>query len=62
VLGEVGLTGEVRAVSGVEARLKAASQLGFRRAIVPRSNVESALALPVTGVASVGDALGALLG
>jgi DNA repair protein RadA/Sms len=62
VLGEVGLTGEVRAVSGVEARLKAASQLGFRRAIVPRSNVEGTLPLPVTGVASVADALAALLG
>jgi DNA repair protein RadA/Sms len=62
VLGEVGLTGEVRAVSGIEARLRAAAQLGFRSAIVPRSNVEGALPLPVTGVGSVGDALGALLG
>jgi DNA repair protein RadA/Sms len=62
VVGEVGLTGEVRAVNGVEARLKAAAQLGFRRAIVPRSNVESDLPLPVTGVASVADALGVLLG
>jgi DNA repair protein RadA/Sms len=62
VLGEVGLTGEVRAVNGVEARLRAAAQLGFRSAIVPRSNVEGALPLPVTGVGSVGDALGALLG
>jgi predicted ATP-dependent serine protease len=49
-------------VNGVEARLKAAAQLGFRRAIVPRSNVESDLPLPVTGVASVADALGVLLG
>jgi DNA repair protein RadA/Sms len=62
VLGEVGLTGEVRAVSGVEARLKAAAQLGFRRAIVPRSNVEGTLPLPVTGVASVADALATLVG
>jgi DNA repair protein RadA/Sms len=62
VLGEVGLTGEVRAVSGVEARLRAAAQLGFRSAIVPRSNVEGALPLPVTGVGSVADVLGALLG
>ena len=62
VLGEVGLTGEVRAVSGVEARLKAAAQLGFRRAIVPRSNVEETLPLPVTGVASVADALATLIG
>jgi len=62
VLGEVGLTGEVRAVNGVEVRLKAAAQLGFRRAIVPRSSVEGALPLPVTGVGSVADALAALLG
>ena len=62
VLGEVGLTGEVRAVSGVEARLRAAAQLGFKAAIVPRSNVEGTLPLPVTGVGSVSDALAALLG
>ncbi|WP_045879438.1 DNA repair protein RadA [Pseudofrankia sp. DC12] len=35
-LGEVGLTGEIRAVSGVERRLAAAARLGFRRALVPR--------------------------
>jgi DNA repair protein RadA/Sms len=62
ILGEVGLTGEVRAVSGVEARLRAAAQLGFRSAIVPRSNVDGSLPLPVNGVASVSDALASLLG
>jgi DNA repair protein RadA/Sms len=62
VLGEVGLTGEVRAVSGLEPRLRAAAQLGFRRAVVPRGNVEAGLPLAVTGVATVSDALGALLG
>ncbi len=62
VLGEVGLTGEVRAVNGLEARLKAAAQLGFRAAIVPRSNVAEAKALPLParGVATVSDALGIL--
>ncbi|HEX9818149.1 MAG TPA: DNA repair protein RadA [Methylomirabilota bacterium] len=62
VLGEVGLTGEIRAVSGVEPRLRAAAQLGFRSAIVPRGNAEGALPLPVRAVDSVSDALGALLG
>jgi DNA repair protein RadA/Sms len=62
VLGEVGLTGEVRAVSGVEARLRAAAQLGFRSAVVPRGNAEGALPMPVKAVASVSDALAALLG
>jgi DNA repair protein RadA/Sms len=64
VLGEVGLTGEVRGISGLEPRLKAAAQLGFRSAIVPRSNVEDAAKhdLKVRGVASVPEALDALLG
>jgi DNA repair protein RadA/Sms len=35
VLGEVGLAGEVRRVSGVRARLTEAARLGFTRALVP---------------------------
>ena len=64
VLGEVGLTGEVRAVSGVELRLREAAALGFRRAVVPRSNAGDGAKLPleVRGVATVGEALDALLG
>ena len=36
VIGEVGLLGELRAVSGLERRLREAARLGFERAIVPR--------------------------
>ena len=62
LLGEVGLTGEVRAVNGVDVRLRAAAQLGFKSALVPRNNADGTLPLPVRGVATVSDALGALLG
>jgi DNA repair protein RadA/Sms len=34
-VGEVGLLGELRAVSGLQRRLREAARLGFRRAIVP---------------------------
>src|SRR5438552_3661458 len=37
VLGEVGLTGEVRAVAGLDLRRKEAAARGFRRAVVPTS-------------------------
>ncbi len=37
LIGEVGLSGELRAVGQLPARLREASRLGFRRAIVPRS-------------------------
>jgi DNA repair protein RadA/Sms len=36
VIGEVGLLGELRAVSGLERRLREAARLGFTAAIVPR--------------------------
>jgi len=64
VLGEVGLAGEVRAVTGLEARLREAAVLGFAGAVVPRNNlsVEARLPLDVQGVASIDEAIQALLG
>jgi len=63
VLGEVGLTGEVRAVAGLEVRLRAAAQLGFRSAVVPQSGAAEMRSVPlsVRGVATVSEALEALL-
>lgn len=37
VIGEVGLLGELRPVSGLERRLREAARLGFHGAIVPRA-------------------------
>ena len=39
-IGELGLSGECRAVSGLEYRVKEAARLGFRRAVVPCRNLE----------------------
>jgi DNA repair protein RadA/Sms len=64
VLGEVGLTGEVRAIAGLDQRLREAAALGFRRAIVPKSNLLDPAKAPIKvhGVATVADALAAVLG
>jgi DNA repair protein RadA/Sms len=64
VIGEVGLTGEVRAVGGLEPRLAEAAGLGFSAAVVPRSNLVPGVphALEVKGVASVDEALALLVG
>ncbi len=64
VIGEVGLTGEVRAVTGLETRLKEGAALGFRQAVVPASALvdQPKLPLEAQGVATVEDALGLLLG
>jgi DNA repair protein RadA/Sms len=39
IVGEVGLTGEIRPVSHLGAKLKEAAKLGFKRAIVPSANM-----------------------
>jgi DNA repair protein RadA/Sms len=60
LLGEVGLAGEVRAVSQPEIRLAEAARLGFERALVPAANARHAQApraITVEGVATVADAL-----
>lgn len=59
VLGEVGLTGEVRPVSQVRARVREARRLGFRRVVLPRASLEQAgseASLEVVPVESVDEA------
>ena len=38
IIGEVGLTGEVRRINLIEKRLKEAEKLGFKTCIIPQSN------------------------
>jgi DNA repair protein RadA/Sms len=64
VLGEVGLTGEVRAVGQVEARLREAAKLGFRRCLLPQANCQPASGitnLELCGVRTVAEALQVIL-
>jgi DNA repair protein RadA/Sms len=63
VVGEVGLTGEVRAVTGLETRLREAAALGFKEAVVPQTNLAEHPRLPldVHGVATVQAALDLVL-
>jgi DNA repair protein RadA/Sms len=39
VMGEVGLGGEVRGINQIDSRLKESQRLGFKRALIPKSNV-----------------------
>ncbi|GAB1370590.1 DNA repair protein RadA [Candidatus Kapaibacterium sp.] len=40
LIGEIGLTGEVRSVAGIEQRISEAEKLGFKRLFLPRLNFE----------------------
>ena len=40
LIGEIGLTGEIRAVGHVQARIKEAAKMGFGRCLVPSSTIK----------------------
>ena len=59
-IGEVGLTGEVRAVNMIEKRIKEAEKLGFKKCIIPENNkklLKEDYKLDIIGVRNVTEAL-----
>ena len=68
IMGEVGLSGELRSVSQLPRRLNEAAKLGFTRALVPRSALKGKTddsmpkGIEVIGVRTVWDALDVAVG
>jgi DNA repair protein RadA/Sms len=63
VLGEVGLAGEVRAVTQAEQRIAEAEKLGFKRCILPEGNLRRLKKgkIRLVGVSSVDEAMAHVL-
>ena len=65
LMGEVGLSGELRAISQLSKRLNEAAKLGFKRAIVPRNSQRKLDGAPgsieVIGVRTISEAIEAAL-
>lgn len=59
IVGEVGLSGEVRAVSQVESRVKEAENMGFEKIIVPKGNLplKNKTSIKVIGVSRLLEAI-----
>ncbi|GAB5046700.1 DNA repair protein RadA [Thermodesulfovibrio sp. TK110] len=60
IFGEVGLSGEIRAISQTELRLKEAYRIGMKQAIIPKSNFERLKEnynLKIKGVSSINELL-----
>ena len=60
IIGEVGLTGEVRRINLIEKRLKEAEKMGFKSCIIPESNkkvLKDNFKLDIIGVRNVNEAL-----
>lgn len=63
VFGEIGLSGEVRAVGHAEQRIREAARVGFKKAVIPAGNatrIKDNLGLEIVGVTSVREALDAI--
>ena len=59
-IGEVGLTGEVRAVNMIEKRLKEAEKMGFKTCIIPENNkkmLRDTYKMDIIGVKNVREAI-----
>jgi DNA repair protein RadA/Sms len=64
VFGEVGLSGEIRAIAQAEVRIKEASKIGFKKAVMPLGNAEKMknnFGLEIIGVKNVEGTLEAVL-
>ena len=60
ILGEVGLTGEVRRINMIEKRVKEAEKLGFKTCLIPESNkkdLKDNYKLDIIGIKDVNEAL-----
>ena len=65
VMGEVGLAGEVRAISQAERRVAVCQRLGFTACVLPRENAKHIKATPgmrIYGVETVAEAVSILIG
>ncbi len=65
IIGEVGLTGEVRRINLIEKRLKEAEKLGFKICIIPESNkkdLKDNYKLDIISVRNVNEAIKKALG
>ena len=65
MFGEVGLAGEVRGVAQASLRIREATQMGFKRCVMPDANIDVALRklagdCELVGIRTVGEALDSL--
>lgn len=60
VIGEVGLTGEVRSINMIEKRIKEAEKLGYKTCIIPESNkklLKENYKIDIIGVRTINEAM-----
>ena len=65
IIGEIGLSGEVRAVNKIQKRINEASKLGFEKFILPQGNMDDLVnddKLTFFGVKKIGKVLDLILG
>jgi len=65
VMGEVGLSGEIRGISRVESRIAESARMGFKVCIIPKDNTKGLkidTSMNIIGVGNIPEALNSILG
>ena len=59
LVGEVGLTGEIRPIASVDRLVNEAEKMGFKHAIIPTRNVEkvSNKSIEIIGISNIREAI-----
>ncbi len=59
IIGEIGLSGEIRSVSNLESKINEAAKLGFKKVLAPKSNLplKTTANIEVIGVSRLMDAI-----
>ena len=64
ILGELGLSGEIRTISFIDRRIQEAAKLGFKKIVLPKSNLKGLKKdgiLELIPVETIGDAISSVL-
>jgi DNA repair protein RadA/Sms len=65
LVGEVGLAGEIRTISGIDRRINEADKLGFKKILIPKSNLKGLNTgkrkIEIIGVDKIKDAINLLI-
>ena len=64
ILGEIGLSGEIRTISFIDRRIQEAAKLGFKKIVLPKNNIKGFKKngiLEYIPVENIGDAINVIL-
>ena len=61
MIGDIGLTGELKKVQSLESKIKEAERMGFKKIIIPNQNVSGTYSIDIVKASTIKQAIDAAL-